>query len=141
MRIRKLLLALILLPSMAMAQTDSTLLKGTFKNDEFHIYITIDLYHNNITVPGQEIFGEMAGYLGDYRDWRKWLFAAAKIKKSGVADLEISNDYGSEDLTARLTVKPDGTAILKQGDGSTIKIARNRKWVKLPEEIVFKRMK
>lgn len=141
MKSMKLLLALALLPSVASAQTDSTLLKGTFRNDEYHIYIKMDLYHNNIVVPGQEVFGEMAGFLGDYRDWRKWLFASAKIKKAGVADLEISNDYGSEDLTARLTVRPDGTATLKQGEGSTIKIARNRKWVKLPDEIVFKRVK
>lgn len=141
MRSIKLLLALALLPSVASAQTDSTLMKGTFQNNEYHIYIKMDLYHNNVVVPGQEVFGEMAGFLGDYRDWRKWLFASAKIKKTGVADLEISNDYGSEDLTARLTVKPDGTATLKQLEGSTIKIARNRKWVKLPSEIVFKRVK
>lgn len=128
------------MPLLGMAQTDSTLLKGTFSNEEYNIYITIDLYKQNVKVPGADIYGEMPGYLGDRRDWRKWLFATAKITKPGEAKLEITNDYGSEDLEAVLKVSPNGTAELIQGEGSTIKIARNRKWVKLPGKIDFHRV-
>jgi len=51
--------------------------------------------------------------------------------------LQVINDYGSEDLEATFTRKDDGTFELKQGDGSTMKIARDRKWVKLPKTLVF----
>lgn len=49
------------------------------------------------------------------------------------------NDYGSEDLQATLTKNNDGTYTLKQIEGSTIKIARNRKWVKMPKTLIFTR--
>ena len=78
--------------------------------------------------------------MGDSIDSRKWLFTSAKVRKN-VATLQIINDYGSEDLVATLTKNNDNTFTLKQMDGSTIKIARNRKWKKLPKELVFVRSK
>ena len=53
------------------------------------------------------------------------------------AHLSIINDYGSEDLTADLTLESDGTYSLKQIAGSNIKIARNRKWVKIPNKLTY----
>ena len=50
------------------AQTDTITFAGTFDNKEYNVYLTIDFYHNNVVVPNQEIFGEMAGYFGDKRD-------------------------------------------------------------------------
>ena len=47
------------------AQTDTITFAGTFDNKEYNVYLTIDFYHNNVVVPNQEIFGEMAGYFGD----------------------------------------------------------------------------
>ena len=61
------------------------------------------------------------------------------MKNKTTARLEIVNDYGSEDLTATLTLNGDGTFTLKHLDGSTIKIAVNKKWVKLQKTLVFKR--
>ncbi len=56
------------------------------------------------------------------------------------ASLDIINDYGSEDLTATLTYNSiDKTYILTQIQGSNIKIARNRKWIKMPKILAFKR--
>ena len=100
----------------------------------------MNFYDNNIEVPGQELLGTMSGFLGDSIDSRKWLITSAKIRKN-VATLEIINDYGSEDLVATLTKNSDNTFTLKQIDGSRIKIARNRKWQKLPKELVFVRSK
>ena len=105
-------------------------------NAQYDVYLKIDFYSNNIKVPGQEIFGEMAGFFGDNRDSRKWLITDAKIDGK-VAHIGLTNDYGSEDLTADLTAMPDGTYVLQQLDGSTLKIARNRKWVKMPKKLVF----
>ena len=112
--------------------------KGYLYNDEYQVYINMDFYRNNIKVPGQEIFGELPGYFGSKRDGRKWLFVAAELKDSITAKLTITNDYGSEDLEAVLKRLPDGSFELQQNDGSTIKIAVNRKWVKIPKRLQFR---
>jgi len=122
-----------------MAQSnESEPFKGTFANDEYQVYITINFYDNDIIVPKQEIFGELPGYFGSKRDGRKWLITDAEITGPNTAELSIINDYGSEDLTATLTKNDDGTYTLKQKEGSTIKIAVNRKWVKIPKKLVLK---
>ncbi|SET31146.1 hypothetical protein [Prevotella sp. kh1p2] len=120
------------------AQTD-TPFKGYLYNSEYDVYIHINLYENDIVIPGQELFGAVSGYFGDNKDSRKWIFTSAKIKNNKEADLEIINDYGSEDLTAKLIVQNDSTCTLQQEEGSTLKIARNRKWVKMPKKLDFVR--
>lgn len=122
----------------AHAQRQKLPFYGYFSNAEYDIYLKINFYDNNVTVPGQEIFGEMSGFLGDKKDLRKWLFTSAEVN-GDVATLQITNDYGSEDLTATLTKQNDSVFVLRQTDGSQIKIARNRKWVKIPKTISFKK--
>lgn len=134
---RKILATLLCLISISsMAQTDSTLFKGKITNKEYDVYMNIDFYHKNLKVPGQELFGEMPGYFGDRRDSRKWLITDADIEGK-TAHLSIINDYGSEDLTADLIALPDGSYELQQKEGSNLKIARNRKWVKIPKKLKF----
>lgn len=118
------------------AQKDSTIFKGYLSNNEYEVYLQINFYQNDIKVPGQEIFGTIAGFLGDRKDSRKWLITNAAIEGK-TAHLSIINDYGSEDLIADLTLESDGTYSLKQIIGSNIKIARNRKWVKIPKKLTF----
>lgn len=118
------------------AQTNKPFI-GTFNNNEYNIYIKLNLYDKNIVVPQQEIFGEVDGFVGDYKDSRKWLITGSKINKDNTATISIINDYGSEDLTALLTLTNDTTILLTQKDGSTMKIARNRKWQKLPSKLSF----
>ena len=118
------------------AQKDSTIFKGYLSNNEYEVYLQINFYQNDIKVPGQEIFGTIAGFLGDRKDSRKWLITNAAIEGK-TAHLSIINDYGSEDLIADLTLESDGTYSLKQIAGSNIKIARNRKWVKIPKKLTF----
>ena len=119
-----------------MAQNDSTLFKGRLNNKEFDVYLNIDFYKKNLKIPGQELFGEMPGYFGDKRDSRKWLITDADIDGK-TSHLSIISDYGSEDLTADLVILPDGSYELQQKDGSSMKIARNRKWVKIPKKLKF----
>ena len=135
---KKILLALMLCMSYltSFAQTDSTIFKGYLSNNEYEVYLQINFYQNDIKVPGQEIFGTIAGFLGDRKDSRKWLITNAAIEGK-TAHLSIINDYGSEDLIADLTLESDGTYSLKQITGSNIKIARNRKWVKIPKKLTF----
>lgn len=122
----------------AFSQNDS-IFKCNLYNEEYKVYMNINLYDSNITAPRQEIFGELPGYFGQDNDSRLWLITDVKISKNNVAKLSIVNDYGSEDLTATLTVDKDGNYILKQEDGSRIKIVENRKWVKIPTELKFKK--
>lgn len=120
----------------AMAQTSKEPFKGTFLNKEYQVYLTINFQDQNVKVPRQEILGELPGFFGDQKDSRKWLITGAEVKEN-TAYLEIVNDYGSEDLEAELTLEKDGTYTLEQKKGSTIKIARNRKWVKIPKKLTF----
>lgn len=107
-------------------------------NKEYRVFMVIDAYEQNITIPGQEIFGETAGYFRSEDDSRCWIITAAKVADNGKSvKLEITNDYGSEDLEAILTIDKEGIYTLKQLSGSNIKIARNKKWVKIPKTIQF----
>lgn len=119
------------------AANDSNIWIGTLYNKEYNVYFRIDFYHQNITIPGQTIFGEMPGFFGDYKDGRKWLITNVNLDKHGIAHLSITNDYGSEDLNATMEKRDDGIYIFTQGSGSDMKIARNRKWQKLPKKMEF----
>ena len=130
------ILLLFVTASVANAQAEKPFV-GRLANDEFQIYLVIDFYHNNIIVPGQEIFGEVSGYLADVKNTYKWIITEGKTDNKNTAKLVIINDYGSEDLTATLTINKDGTYSLKQIQGSALKIVRNRKWMKLPKTLVF----
>ena len=118
------------------AQNNDSIFKAHLVNDEFQVWMDIDFYHNNITVPRQEIFGEVPGYFGAVRDTRKWIISDATIKGKK-AVLTIINDYGSEDLKAELKRNSNGTYTLTRSEGSTMKIVVNNKWVKIPKEIIF----
>ena len=117
-------------------QNNDSIFKAHLVNDEFQVWIDLDLYHNNILVPRQEIFGEVSGYFGAVRDTRKWIISNAKIKGKK-AILTIINDYGSEDLKAELKHNSNGTYTLSRIDGSTMKIVVNNKWVNIPKDITF----
>lgn len=126
----------VLLVSVKLAAQSDKVFHTYIYNDEFKVYMDINLYENNVIVPDQELFGEIPGYFGAKRDQRKWLITSAKIDGKNSATLEIVNDYGSEDLTATLTYNPeDDSYVLKQKSGSRIKIVVNRKWVKIPTEL------
>lgn len=130
------ILMFVLLVSVKLAAQSDKVFHTYIYNDEFKVYMDINLYENNVIVPDQELFGEIPGYFGAKCDQRKWLITSAKIDGKNSATLEIVNDYGSEDLTATLTYNPeDGSYVLKQKSGSRIKIVVNRKWVKIPTEL------
>lgn len=108
-------------------------------NKEYDITLTINLYEEAITIPGQDILGKVFGYLKNSTDARAWVIMGAKVSSDDKkAKLEFINDYGSEDLEATLTLLKDGSYLLTQGSGSTIKVASKNKWVKLPKNLVFR---
>ena len=129
-----------LFPNSLFAQ-ESTPFKGTYYNKELDLYIVLDFYKHKLLVPGQSVLGEVSGYLGDNRVSRKWIFLDAKPVDKLSFKADVVNDYGSEDLTASFVNETDSTIVLKQLEGSAIKIARNSKWQKLPKQMTFVRKK
>jgi hypothetical protein len=122
-------------------QKDSTTFRAYLYNNEYEVYLNINFYDENIKVPGQELYGELPGYLGKKNNSFCWVITSAKIKDKKTATMNLINDYGSEDLTATLTQKNDSIYILKQESGSTLKVPKNSKWQKIPKTIELKRRK
>ena len=112
--------------------------EGKVFNSEFSMWLEMDFYGEGVKMPAQEIFGQVPGYFATRRDGRKWIVTDAKIDGEK-AYLTVINDYGSEDFTAVLYYKADGTYQLERKSGSTMKVVENRKWVKIPKTIVFTR--
>ena len=121
------------------AQKDSTAFRAYLINNEYEVYLRINFYDQNIKIPGQELYGELPGFLGKKNNSFCWPITAAKIKDAKTAELSLINDYGSEDLTATLLCENDSTYVLKQEKGSTLKVPKNGKWQKLPKTLPFKR--
>lgn len=114
--------------------------KAHIENKEYQVWLDIDFYNNNILIPGwEQIFGPLPGYFGAKRDTRTWAITEAEINNN-TAKISITNDYGSEDLTAELKFNPtDSTYTLERIDGSIMKIVVDRKWVKIPKVLILNR--
>lgn len=107
-------------------------------NKEYKLGMRINLYEQNILIPGQEVFGELAGFLKKDGYVYYWLITYAEVNdKKGTALLSFTNDTGSEDFTAKLSVNKDGTYTLTYEEGSTFKVPEGKKWQKLPKTITF----
>ena len=120
------------------AQSNNTPFRAYLSNNEYDVFIRINFYEQDITVPGQDLFGQVPGYLGKKNNSFAWLITSAKIN-GDKAKLQLINDYGSEDLTATLTRKNDSIYVLKQESGSTLKGPNKSQWLKLPKTLEFKR--
>ena len=122
-----------------LAQKDSTPFRAYLYNNEYEVYLRINLHDQNITIPGQELYGELPGYLGKKNNSFCWVITSCKVHNDKKATLQLINDFGSEDLTATLTRKNDSVYVLRQEGGNPIKVPRNGKWQKLPKTIELKR--
>ena len=122
-----------------MAQADSTYI-GRFYNQEYKIFLKIDLVNKNIVVDDQTVFGEMDGYIGSDQCNHIWAIVSSEIHNDK-AELEVVNNYGSEDFHATLTKDKDNNLVFKHTGGSVLIFPVNRKWQKIPTKIVFVRQK
>ena len=132
-------LALICLTNLTLnAQNTNEPFRAYLINKEYDVFLKIDFYKQNITVPGQDLYGELPGYLSKNKNSFCWLITSVKVEGQ-TAQLAMINDYGSEDLTASLTIKNDSIYVLHQEEGSTLKVPKNGKWQKIPNLIELKR--
>ena len=121
------------------AQQDDTAFRAYLYNNEYDVYLRINFYDQDVTIPGQELYGELPGYLGKKNNACCWVITSCKVESEKKATLQLINDFGSEDLTATLTRKNDSIYVLRQGDGNPIKVPSKGKWQKLPKTIELKR--
>ncbi len=121
------------------AQKTDKPFKAYLINDEYEVFLRINFYDKNIKIAGQELYGEIPGYLGRKGHSFCWVIVDAEMTDEGKATFSMINDFGSEDLEASLTKKNDSTYLFKQERGSTVKIPKKGKWQKLPKTMVFKK--
>lgn len=115
---------------------DSIAFIGEFHNNEYNVYIKINLIDKDILVPGQEILGELDGYFGSTQSSHIWPITSSELEGS-TAKIEVINNYGSEDFTASIILKDNNTLEFKHLKGSTFKFPVNKKWQKLPSKLTF----
>ena len=139
------LLAISTLRANAQAPTDTASTAKPFRahiyNKEYEVALHIDLYDQQLSLPGQEVLGPLAGYLQRDGNSFAWIIVDASIASHSEARLTMVNDYGSDDLTAQLYVLNDSTYELRQTAGAALKVPKNGKWLKLPKTFEFKRKK
>ena len=118
---------------------DSTAFRAYLINKEYHVYLRINFYDQDIQIPGQELYGQLPGYLGKERNTFCWVITSCQVNSEHEAEMHLINDFGSEDLKATLTRDNDSTYTLRQQEGNTIKVPNKGKWQKLPKTLEFKR--
>jgi hypothetical protein len=126
---------------MLFAQKEDKSFRAYLYNNEFSVYLRINFYDQDVEVPGQPLYGKLPGYLGKEHNSFCWVITSCKVKNEEKAELQLINDFGSEDLTATLTRVNDSLYVLRQEAGSTLKVPKNGKWQKLPKRFVLKRRK
>ena len=119
------------------AQQDERHFRAYLTNNIYNVYLRINFYEQDITIPGQELYGQLPGFLGKQRNSFCWVITSCEVKNDHEATLQLINDFGSEDLEATLIRQNDSVYVLKQGAGNTIKVPNNGKWQKLPKSIEF----
>lgn len=133
-----LLVILSIIPLLGYGQNTNQPFRAYLYNNEYDVYLRIDFYDESITIPGQDLYGKLPGYLGKKNNTFCWIITSADMS-GPVAHISLINDYGSEDLTATLTAKSDSLYELRQVEGSTLKVPKNGKWQKLPKTLELKR--
>ena len=133
------LMTFLLVTTVAWAQNAGDSFRAYLYNEEYEVYMRINFYEQDIIVPGQDLYGKLPGFLGKERNSFCWVITSCKVKIEQEAEMQLINDYGSEDLSATLTRKNDSIYVLRQGAGSTLKVPHDGKWRKLPKTLELKR--
>ncbi len=139
---RILLLVLLQLCCTALsAQDDKQTFRAYLYNNEYDVYLRINFYDQDVEVPGQPLYGKLPGFLGKVHNSFCWVITSCKIKNEREAELDLINDFGSDDLHASLFCHNDSTYVLHQAKGNALKVPKDGKWQRLPKYLVLKRKK
>ena len=124
-----------LLTAILLTVAISALAQGPWKMiltcPEEKIDLVMNLYKEDIEVPGMEMFGPMNGYLGG-NIYGVWTVTSFKIQDDKTATLRLSNDLGSETQKVTLTQQSDSLYLLHLDGLCVIKRVVGKKLVKVP---------
>ena len=110
------------------------------RNDKFNLIMQLDLTNQDIIVPDHELYGPVAGFVGKTNHSFYWIAVKVENTKKG-ATIELINDFGSENLTAKIVQLNDSTYELTQLKGSTLRLPEGGKWQKMPTSLIFRSCK
>ena len=134
-------IAFLLLADYALwAQTPCDDFRAYLYNKEYGVFLKIDLCDESITIPDQDFYGSLPGYMGKKVNNFIWLITSAEVKGKK-AKLTMINEFGSEDLIASLVRENDSLYIFRQEEGSQLKLSQKGKWQKMPKKMEFIRQK
>ncbi len=134
-------IAFLLLADYALwAQTPCDDFRAYLYNKEYGVFLKIDLCDESITIPDQDFYGSLPGYMGKKVNNFIWLITSAEVKGKS-AKLTMINEFGSEDLIASLVRENDSLYIFRQEEGSQLKLSQKGKWQKMPKKMEFVRQK
>ena len=111
--------------------------KGSFYNRENRINLVIDLYDETISIPNLSFLGKTNGYMNGNINGT-WMLVSKKIEGK-TATIRVSNDQGADSQTIKLTLNADSTLNYETVNGNCIRKVVNRKFAKVPSEMVFER--
>lgn len=134
--------ACLLLPAMLlslnlMAQ-DKQPFRDVFVTRQGGQMLTLNLYEENIVVPQFEFLGPTNGYMHG-NVYGVWFVTRSKVN-GRTATMHLTNEFGSESQTVKLTLLGD-TAVDYQAEGNLVikRVDEGRKLVKLPAHMIFVR--
>lgn len=111
--------------------------EGHFFSKELGVHLHLNLYEENLFVPGSEFLGNVRGYMhqGIYGTW---MLIKHEIK-GNKALLRFSNDIGSDSQNIEFEQVSDSVYHLRTVNGNALRKAVGRKLVKVPDEMDFRR--
>lgn len=134
-------IAFLLLANHALwAQTPCENFRAYLYNKEYGVFLKIDFCDESITIPDQDFYGSLPGYMGKKVNNFIWLITSAEVKGKK-AKLTMINEFGSEDLIASLVRENDSLYVFRQEEGSQLKLSQKGKWQKMPKKMEFIRQK
>lgn len=134
-------IAFLLLANHALwAQTPCKDFRAYLYNKEYGVFLKIDFCDESITIPDQDFYGSLPGYMGKKVNNFIWLITSAEVKEKK-AKLTMINEFGSEDLIASLVRENDSLYVFRQEEGSQLKLSQKGKWQKMPKKMEFIRQK
>ena len=105
---------------------------------EEKIDLVMNLYKEDIEVPGMEMFGPMNGYLGG-NIYGVWSITSFKIESDKNVSLRVSNDLGSETQAIQITQQNDSVWRMEFTGHNVIKRVNGKKLVKIPSVFLMKK--
>ncbi len=109
--------------------------EGHFFSKELGVNMYLNLYEENISVPGFSFLGKMHGYMRD-GIYGTWMITKCSIK-GNKAKIRFSNDIGSDSQDVEFTQLSDSTYHYHAMGGNAVKRAVGRKLVKVTDEMTF----